>query len=205
MTRPSDVRRAQGPHITRRSLVRGAAWAVPAVALASAAPAFAASTQPPTTTPTFVSSQGCGTVGGGGGCAGLKKAPQIPFVIKNTTAQPLYFQITGMKSWQGGAEPATWSTGFGTDFRLFTQQGNSNKNCNPELTDTKVCGGVAYASVLVQPDQTLSLWLVGKADGAASSFAMAVRSRWVDANCNVVVAETAAASTLIDSQANCDK
>jgi len=205
MTRPTDVRRADGPKITRRSLVRGAAWAVPAVVVATAAPAFAASTPPPTTTPTFVSSAGCGSVGGGGGCAGLKKAPQIPFVVKNTTANPLWFQVTGVKSWQGGTAPTAWSTDFGVgkSFRLFTQNAPSKTNCAPEITSTMTCGGVAILSVQVLPGQTLSLWLVGKEDGAASSFTMAVRSRWVDANCNVVVAETQSSSTLISSGANC--
>lgn len=203
MTRPSDVRRTQGPNITRRSLVRGAAWAVPAVVVASAAPAFAASTPPPTTTPTFTSSAGCGTTGSGGGCAGLKKAPQIPFVVKNTTGQPLYFQVTGVKSWQGGSAPADWDTNYGTSFRLFTQNGGSTSACTPEITTVKNCGGTNSLSVLVQPGQTLSLWLVGAANGAASSFTMAVRSRWVDAACAVVVAETSAASTQISSSANC--
>ena len=176
---------------------------MPAVVVATAAPAFAASTPPPTTTPTFVSSAGCGTLGGGGGCANLAKAPQIPFVVKNTTPNPLWFQVTGVKSWQGGTAPAAWDTDYLNDFRLYTQHAGSTTNCTPRIQDTKTCAGVTSLSVLVQPGQTLSLWLVGKSNGASSSFTMAVRSRWVDANCNVVVAETQSSSTLISSGANC--
>lgn len=189
--------------ISRRTLVRSAAWAVPVVALATAAPAFAISN--PTTTPTFVSSDGCGTTGNGGGCANLKKAPQIPFELKNTTAQTLWFQVTGVKIWQGATPPANWSTAFGTDYRLFTQNPGSTSDCTPEVTSTLTCGDddIVYASVQVQPGHTLSLWLVGPAQGAASAFTMSLLSRWVDNTCAVVVPEVQSDSLQIDPSANC--
>lgn len=204
MTSSRGADRTDGPNISRRTLVRGAAWAVPVVAVAAIAPSVAASEPPPTTTPTFISSAGCGTTGNGGGCAGLVKAPQIPFVIKNTTASPLWFQVTGMKSWQMGPPPTTWDTDYPNHYRLFTQSSPSSGSCQPEITTTKTCGPDTYLSVLVQPNQTLSLWLVGQAQGAASSFTMAVRSRWVYEDCTVAVAQTEASSTQISPSANCD-
>ncbi len=47
MSESTETTEAPATHLSRRTLVRGAAWSVPVVSVVAAAPAFAASIQPP--------------------------------------------------------------------------------------------------------------------------------------------------------------
>jgi len=189
-----------GLKISRRTLVKGAAWAVPVVAVAAAAPFAAASGG--TTTPTFGAGRGCATTGvEGHGCAGKDKTGQVPIAVTNTTGSTLYFQVLATKSWiWGKAEPSAWNTSTSNNpFSVWTDNGTEN-HCTPQVIDTR-CGG--YLSIAAAPGQTLNLWIVDQSLGSSSAFQMKVQFRWVDAACNVVIASDIADSGEIESKANC--
>ncbi|REJ04934.1 hypothetical protein DY023_11805 [Microbacterium bovistercoris] len=180
--------------VSRRTLVKGAAWAVPALAVATAAP-LAAASDPTPQPPVFDVSDGCATTGNGTGCAGGNKTPQVPFTVTNTTTDTLYLQVLGSQSWIAGKpRPTSWSSA-----RVFEDNGTQN-DCSPEYTETR-CGG--YISVAVAAGETASLWLVGTQLGSAGAFHMAIEYRWVEADCTVVVPTAQVTSGLISSSNNC--
>jgi len=186
--------------ISRRSLVKGAAWAVPIIAAAAAAPFASASGG--STTPSFGTGRGCATVGGAGhGCAGQGKTGQVPITVTNTTGSTLYFQVLATKSWiWGNAEPTAWNTSTSASpFSVWTDNGTQN-GCTPKVTAT-MCGG--YLSIAAAPGATLKLWVVDQSLGSSSSFQMKVQYRWVDAACTTVIATATASSGQILSSANC--
>lgn len=173
--------------INRRTVTKGIAWSVPAVAVAGAAPAFAASPPPPP--PVFTWTNGCATVGNEkSGCANLAKTPQVPFTITNNSGQTLQFQVLGTKSWNAqDVEPVNFSTPGG----IYTNNGTEN-NCAPEVGTTG-CGG--YESVTLASGESKSLWLVGNGLGAAAAFWMKVQYRWIQADpCGSVVGTVQVAS-----------
>lgn len=187
--------------INRRTVAKGIAWSVPAVAVAGAVPAFAVSPPPPPPPPEFDWSLGCATVGNTkDGCANLAKTPQVPFTITNNTGQTLQFQILGQKSWIGSdPEPLTFTAPGG----IYTNTGVESP-CTPEVGITG-CGG--YESVVVTSGQTLNLWLVGSEMSASSAFFMKIKYRWIQAApCGAVVgpAETIAEPDAIIPSNNCD-
>ncbi|MBS1673012.1 MAG: hypothetical protein JSS74_03510 [Actinobacteria bacterium] len=180
-------------NISRRTLVKGAAWSVPLVAVASMAPFAAASGE--SETPTFNNGLGCASTGTGSGCLNTEKTPQIPFAIKNTSSGPLVFQVTGAKWWNSNQnQPDDWSTGF----RLFANNGKQS-SCPVEY-NTTVCDAI---SVSVPAGETVSLWLVGTPLQSAGAFMMSVQYQWVDSQCNVVVPQDSVLSAVIPSSANC--
>lgn len=159
--------------VTRRTVAKGAAWTVPAIAVAGAAPAMAASPPDVPPPPAFEWEDGCATVGNGaGGCNGVRFTPQTPFLISNPSAETLVFQLTRAKSWvDGNPEPAAWDTAH----QLWTNNGTES-NCGPQITTTG-CGG--YLSVTLAPGECATLWIVGPELDNASSFRMRVEYRWV--------------------------
>lgn len=159
--------------LSRRTLAKGAAWAVPAVAVAAAAPAHAASKLPPPPPPEFNWSSGCATVGNGaGGCNGSQKTPQVPFYASNPTTQTLQFQILGAKFWtDNDNEPVAFSTP-----QLWTNNG-SETSCGPQVKSTG-CGG--YLTVTLSPGDCVDLWLVSSLPlGNSSAFWAKFQYRWV--------------------------
>ena len=86
--------RVKKSDFSRRTVVRGAAWTVPAVAIGVAAPAFAASTTPP---PPVINFGGaCGNTGSTGKGCGGDKTLQVPLTLNNPGATDIVFQITSM-------------------------------------------------------------------------------------------------------------
>ena len=80
--------------LSRRTVAKGAAWAVPAVAVAVPAAAAAASGEVPDPEITF--GNACGNVGAAfKGCGGSKTI-QVPLTLTNLSAVDVVFQITGM-------------------------------------------------------------------------------------------------------------
>jgi len=186
--------------INRRTVAKGIAWSVPAVAVAGAVPAFAVSPPPPPPPPEFDWSLGCATVGRTNrGCANQPQTPQVPVTITNDTGQTLQFQVLGQKSWTDNqTEPLTFSAPFG----IYTNN-NAQVNCTPQL-DITGCDG--YRSVVVTPGQTLELWVLGNNMGNSSAFWMRIKYRWIQAGpCGAVVgpAETIASPDLIIPSNNC--
>lgn len=70
--------------VRRRTLVKGAAWAAPAVMVGSAAPAFAASSIPPT----FTFSQACKSPGNS--CESFPKGYEFGFLVCNLSDQAIW-------------------------------------------------------------------------------------------------------------------
>jgi hypothetical protein len=189
--------------LSRRTVAKGAAWTVPAVAVAATAPSAAASpfVPPP---PVFNFAAGCATVGNGaGGCNGVRFTPQIPFFIRNTTNETLQFQITGTKFWISGQEPAN----FSQNQQIWTNNG-SQTGCGPRI-QTIGCDGLV--SVTLTPGQCANLWVVSPELDNASSFNTVIQYRWVTpgntpaqpGDCAVVVPPTEARPTSIISPNNC--
>ena len=186
--------------INRRTVTKGIAWSVPAVAIAGAAPAFAVSPPPPPPRPEFDWSQGCATTGSGSGCANSKKTAQVPFSITNNSNQTLQFQVLESKSWN--TNQSETDVPWGAPGGIYTNSGSQN-NCNPQV-NVAGCGG--YVSVTVPANTTLDLWLVANELGNASAFWMSVRYRWIQtAPCGDVVRApvTTATADVISSSNNC--
>lgn len=156
----------------RRTIAKGAAWAVPAVAIAIPATAAAASGQIPPR-PVFNFCGGCATVGNGtGGCNGQQKTGQVPVTITNPVgaAQPLVFQIVGVASQNSNGGGAT------TLFTVYTNNGTEN-NCGPQITSTG-CGG--YISITVNAGETKRIWIVSGVLASSGAFDMTVTYRWIE-------------------------
>ena len=81
--------------VSRRSVAKGLAWSVPAVAVASAAPAFAASGSGPV--PTFISA--CKYPGGS--CSSRPKGYSLFFRIDNPTDKTIYIYTVTITSVTG--------------------------------------------------------------------------------------------------------
>lgn len=181
--------------VSRRTVAKGVAWAVPTVMVAGAAPAYAVSPFPPD--PSFDWANGCATTGSVSGCANAKKTAQVPFTAKNTTAQELQLQITGVKSWNSNqSKPGSFAAAGG----IYTNNGTEN-NCDPKL-GVPGCG--RHPSVTIPAGATLSLWLVGSELGNSSAFWMEVKYQWVTPDCTtVIVPEEIAAAPFIVPDNNC--
>lgn len=187
--------------ITRRTVMKGAAWAVPVVALASSVPAYAASPTPGT--PVFDWGAGCATVGNTKhGCAQMSTTPQVPFTVTTPTGKTLGLQILGVKSWtQNGTEPTTWAAPTG----VWTNNNGSQDNCSPEVSTTKTCSDPTYpGAVTVAVPGSGSYWLVGSQQGNSSAFYMSVLYQWIDTNtCSVVQEAAQLSANSISSSTNC--
>lgn len=172
---------------SRRTVVKGAAWAVPAVALAGAAPAFAASKEPPP--PTVSWAGACATTGSGAGCSGQSQALQVPVTIKNTTGSPLLFVVEGAWSANGNSNPTVPANppaagGAGSGYGFFGIGANPY-TCTTLIppTDCTSISPIASASsqVLVAAGDTLLLWYAFYSTGDnASSFLGKIWYTWYD-------------------------
>jgi len=158
--------------INRRTVTKGIAWSVPAVAIASTAPAFAVSKEVPDE-PTFNWADACATTGDRRGCSGEQKTPQVQVEVKNETLKTLQFQVLEQKSWKDGTmEPTSFSQGDG----MFLDTG-SQKDCGSRL-DFIGCGG--YYSITLAPGETKNIWVVGRDMGSSDAFRMKIKWRWVE-------------------------
>lgn len=158
--------------LSRRTVAKGAAWAVPAVAVAVPAAAAAASGKVPPP-PVFNFYGGCATVGNGaGGCNGQQKTGQVPVTISNPASAvgPVVFQIIGVASQNSNGGGAT------TAFTVYTNNGTEN-NCGPQITTTG-CGG--YISITLNPGQTKSIWIVSGILQSSGAFDMTTTYRFIE-------------------------
>lgn len=80
--------------ISRRTLAKGVAWSVPAVAVASAVPAFAAS--PPEPPPVNLTGRSC-KIPGGSANGEWNDGSVYETVLTNTTGTAQVFEITGFR------------------------------------------------------------------------------------------------------------
>ena len=96
--------------ISRRTLAKGVAWTVPAVAMTAAAPAYATSPNEPPVGPDIASSSGCKWPGEGHSNTKLNKGFRIYIPFENNTDQTVTVKITGYALTAGGACPRDFET-----------------------------------------------------------------------------------------------
>lgn len=192
--------------ISRRAVAKGAAWSVPAVAIAAAAPAYALSKEVPTE-PVFSWATGCATTGNGRGCSGQEKALQIPLTLKNDTGKDLVFVVTDARAANGNGgnlNTFNWPGAAG----IYTNKG-SQVDCSPLVGDCATCASVNTANpkahVCVGAGKTLSLWMAfNTTNDNASSFIGRIKYQWYDAaTCDPVGSEGQSSQTTAISPNNC--
>ena len=196
----SAIEEAGSDGVSRRTVAKAMAWAVPAIAVAATVPSAAASAPPP---PAFDFNKGCATVGNGnGGCAGTQKTPQVPAYATNQTGAPLVLQIIGAQSrvLNDGA--------FFSDYTVWSFNGKENE-CAPQVLATG-CG--SFPSFSVASGATVKFWVVGHQFQNSSSFEMNISYRWIapctppspPAVVTVVSGPASTGFTLINPSNNCE-
>lgn len=180
---------AGGLRPARRTLVKGAAWAVPAIAVAAPA-AHAATSDVVPPPPSVAWGNACATTGNGEGCAGLEKALQVPVTIKNTTANDLIFVVKRGWSTNGSTTPPTTApvgtggNGSGHSFWSFGQNPSTCGSLTPPTNCTTLTTPLIASTasqVLLTPGQMLTLWYQFKGtNGNASDFTGKIWYAWYD-------------------------
>jgi hypothetical protein len=145
-------------NVSRRTLVKGTAWAVPAVAIASAAPAMAQSLPP--VTPDIPNSFGCKWPGGGNPQCNnpLDKGFRIYIPFDNNTGYSVVVNISGYTVTAGGDCTRDYEAHGGTslniapggsaDFWVTWHDDNSGNNKTMSVTYTyTVTSGDAAGTV----------------------------------------------------------
>jgi len=168
--------------ISRRSLVKGAAWAVPAVAVAAAAPAFAASAGP--VLPVIDLGLAC-KQGNNPACGPQKFSYAFPITLKNTTSSPVEFQITSFT--KDGIEYGVWG--------IMTNR----TSCTPAPVTAPRCAPAGAKNAVTVPANTPSftLWVISNDTGNNSNSSLGLTWRVVDpttAGCPVIASNTSAYS-----------
>ena len=164
--------------ISRRSLVKGAAWALPAVAIATAAPAFAISAGP--VLPSIDLGLAC-KQGNGPACGPQKFSYAFPITLKNTTSSPVEFQITSFK--KDGTERGVWG--------IVT----SRTSCAQAPLTAPRCAAATAKNAVTIPANTssMTLWVISNDTGNNSNSSLALSWRIVDpttTGCPVIVSNT---------------
>lgn len=189
--------------LSRRSLARGAAWAVPTIAVLAAAPDASASViiPPP---PDINFTGACGNNGASQkGCGGTQDL-QVPIQLTNKTGRDVIFQVTAMYTCVNCSVPPTSSSGATSGVTgVYTGTAGVNNACGtPQRGDCT--GGLPEGSVLV-PNGTSNgnYWIESASVGASSKFQTTIVWRMLDAStCAVLSGETAQTSGAIAS-GNC--
>ena len=192
---------------SRRTVVRGAAWTVPVVAVAANAPAFATSHEPPP--PVIDFGNACANTGALLKGCGTDKSLQVPLTLSNPLTTPLVFRITAMYTCNNcdsaptAPGPDVYS-GIGGIYATPDHTKPSHNDCNAK--DSGNCsGGLTGGSVLIPAGtEDATYWIVSSSTGASSSFQSTINWELLDATtCEVVRSgQTRTASAI--SPANCD-
>ncbi|WP_162802820.1 hypothetical protein [Ornithinimicrobium avium] len=199
---------------SRRTLVKGAAWSVPVVAMGAPAMAQDAACSPNSCPPPPSINWGgaCGSVGNGLGCSGQKKALQVPITMVNTTDSDMIFVVEGAWSANGGgtpyptSPPAAGSAGSGYGFFGFGENGS---HCVSGVA-TSDCPGISpiasnTSKVLVPAGTSTTMWYAFFGLGSSSDFVGKVWYSWYEATtCTKVVDTQAQQTPSAIPDANCD-
>lgn len=200
---------------TRRTVVRGAAWTVPVVAVAANAPAFATSYDPPPPVINFGGS--CGNTGAlQKGCGGFKTL-EVPLSLTNPGATPIIFQVTSMYTCNCGTAPTGPGDGVAVGIRgLWSTPSHSvpdQNNCTavPTVSACSNVSGVLVGeqtggSILVPAGTTtpLRFWIESKSLGDSSIFSSRIGWRILDATTCAILRTGEAFTTTAIQPANCD-
>jgi hypothetical protein len=175
---------------SRRTVVRGAAWTVPVVAVATQAPAFAVSPPPPPPPPVIRFNDACGNTGSTGKGCGGKFTLQVPLTLTNPTDTDVVFQLLTMYTSNVGPAPTGPGAGVYSGvtgiYATPDHQEVNEDNCNL-VTNTTCVGGIA--SVLVPAGTTVpqTYWIESNQTGSADDFASSVTWQVVSATgCTVL-------------------
>lgn len=177
--------------VSRRTLAKGAAWSVPAVAVAAAAPAYASSIPEPE----IEFGKACGNTGATKKGCGNEKSLQVPLTLSNPTGSDIVFQVTSMYTCNCATAPTAPGTGvYPGVFGIFSTPSHTVDDHNDctTVTASNCTGGVA--SVVV-PAGTVNAtyWIVSATTDNSSTFSTTINWRLLDAECNVL--DTGAAQT----------
>ena len=198
---------------SRRTVVRGAAWTVPVVAVATQAPAFAVSPPPPPPPPVLSFAGACGNTGNQTKGCGGKFTLQVPLKVTNTLATPIVFQITGHYVRKDGVTPT--GPGAGTQSGItaiyatpnFEMPGNvpGGQNDCTNVTASNCPGGIANGSIVVAPNTVGYYWIESLDTGSADDFTARIEYRLLDAaSCAPLSGPFVAQTTTAISPANCN-
>ncbi len=188
--------------VSRRTVAAGAAWAVPAIAVASAAPAYAGSNEPPPPVITFTGA--CGNTGATHKGCGGEKTLQVPLTLTNQTGADVVFQITSMYTCNCTTAPTAPGSGVAVGVRgIFKATAGVNNLCLPP--DPSSCAGGVLNGTITVPDGTVSgkYWIESASNGSSSTFSTTINWRMLDASSCAVLFTGQAQTAAAISPANC--
>jgi len=196
--------------VSRRTLMKGAAWAVPVLAVAATSPLAAASGNVPPA-PGIDFGGGCGNTGATKKGCGGSQTLQVPLTLSNNTGRDIVFQVVSMYTCNCGTAPTAAGPGVYSGVRgIFKTPtfGIPQNDCTavPDrpVGGTVCAGGTANGTILV-PDGTTDqkYWIESAETGSSSTFSATISWRMLDAEtCEVLQEETAKSLNPL-SPANC--
>ncbi|WP_182252395.1 hypothetical protein [Microbacterium esteraromaticum] len=156
------------PGISRRSLVKGAAWAAPAIVAAAYAPLAAASTTTVPPTPVFHFASACKNPGNSStGCTGRPmQSYQVRVTVTNTTAETQILRFTGFRADTTNAGVAA----------VHTYSASAAGQCAAALPRTTACG--TPGGIELAPGATLDAWIVSGSAGSSGAGLLHVDWSW---------------------------
>lgn len=195
------------PGVSRRTVAKGMAWVVPAVAVAATVPLASASPVIPPP-PVINFGAACGNTGAAQKGCGGDKTLQVPLTLTNLTGADVVFQITGMFTCNCTTAPTAPGSGVAVGVRGVWQTPShsvpNQNNCTATI-QSPCPGGIAGGSVLV-PNGTnaQTYWIESTSNGSSSTFSTTINWRMLDAATCVQLSAGQAQTASAISPANCD-
>lgn len=145
MSDPSGISSGVTQSLNRRTVIKGAAWSVPVIMVASAAPALASS-------PLDIEITGVGTTckhSGEGANNLYPKGYHIEFVFRNISDETITFTLPGLVSSTSGD--------------MTSDPGNVNEPANPNTA------GNPISDIVIPPNTAAMTWVVHYYDSESSN------------------------------------
>ncbi|MDT0186485.1 hypothetical protein Q9S36_40505 [Microbacterium sp. ARD31] len=196
----SSIEEPGSDGVSRRTVAKAMAWAVPAIAVAATVPQAAASAPPP---PVIDFGGACGNTGALQKGCGSDKSLQVPLTLTNPTAQPIVFQITSMTT-ANGTDPADVTNAV----TLYSTTAFDPDNICASVTSSTCSGGVASIVVPANTVVPLKFWIVSGSLQNSSSFLSTINWRLLannPVNCTVLSTGTAQTANAISPENCTDK
>ena len=190
---------------SRRTVVRGAAWSVPVIAIAAPIPAFATSHEPPP--PNIDFGGACANTGAEQKGCGSDKSLQVPLTLTNPGPDDIVFQITAMYTCNCTTAPTGSGSGvydgIGGIFSTPSHTVPNQNNCDvPAYASCP--GGLSQGSILVPAGTTSTYWIVSAVTQASSTFSARIEWRLLSANGCTVLRSGQSSTAVAISPANCN-
>lgn len=192
--------------LSRRTVAKGAAWAVPAVAVAVPAAAAAASGQVPP--PVIEFGNACGNTGAQQKGCGGDKTLQVPLTLTNLSAVPVVFQITAMYTCNCTTTPTGPGAGIYSGVRgIWKTPAHlpvTNQNDCTAVAASNCAGGVANGTIVVPAGTNAqAYWIESVSLQSSSTFSTRIEYRLLNSDCTVISTGAAQTAQAI-SPANCN-